>query len=284
MLLLAVPVAADTPVTIAWKDSVVIEEVDLYEAGTILNMGRATWASIPATRIGDNYGGARDRTLYRINTFKDSTDLHSGLIIDSLVLALVVNSESTITGAETLTLEAGGIDTNRNWVEGNRNAGEGLNCEVTWDSTQQVGTGGSCASAQEWLGAGATGTTDTMGLTTGKPADNVVINAATSIGDIILLYVDTTVGNIWMATADANEGIIVRWTAETVGQGWVYFYSSEYNGAGRADSIPTFTLYGYIPGEAAAGQVIIIGQNDAETHYELPGQYKSESVFREGTR
>lgn len=247
LLVLTIPVGA-ADIVIEWKDSVVIEDAYVRSNDATNNFGRVTTAG--ATRVVCDIGPffSNERiSIVRINTFKDSTDLHAGLIIDSLLFSFSIQAV-TVSVGDTFFIQTSGIDTNKNWVEGDRNGAEAQDCEVARDSAQQIGSAGTCATAQEWLVTMLRGTADTMGIFTGKPADSVRMDDAVSAGDRILIYVDTVVGNIWKATADDNEGFCIRFTYKSgnisTALNW---YGSETSVAGRADSIPTFTLYGSTP-------------------------------------
>lgn len=236
-----VPVEFET-VVITWKDSVVNEETYVRSNALNSNFGRVT--SGGATRVIVNLGPffSNERiSLHRTNTFKDSTDLHTGLIIDSVLLSVSVQSV-TVGAGDWFDIETSGIDSIRNWVEGDRNGGEAQDCEVSWDSAQQKGPG-SCATAMAWGAAGLRGATDTMGVTGNK----VRIDETIVAGDRITFYIDTVVANVWKDNADANEGVCMRFTDKSgnisTALNW---YGSETSVSGREDSISTLTLYGHI--------------------------------------
>lgn len=252
-------------VVITWSDSVVIEDAEVRENTPTINFGRVNYAGRPGFRLNESFGNLQDRVAVRCNTVKDSTDLHAGLIIDSMYFAFIVMDTAVAGGSQTAYVRAFAIATDRDWVEGNGAGGTAAaNCEISFDSAQAVGAG-SCASKQAWAIAGMEGAADTMsGVFGAKPSDSFLVNASTAIGDTIKLWIDTAAVNLWMASDANNEGIVFKFTSEDLSTATLHGYSSEYNGAGRADSIPLFRLYGHTAVAGAAKKLGAVKLGDAK--------------------
>lgn len=251
MLLLAVPVGA-ADVQIKFIDSVNVEEAYIQSNAAINNQGRVIQAA--ANRVvhvvGRNFSNNRN-TVMRFPFFKDSTDEYAGLIIDSFKIVQKLYS-ATYDANDDAYMFAVGVDTNMNWVEGNRAGAEAQDCEVSWDSAQQVGSAGTCATKQTWATGGVRGTTDTMGIWGGTPADSVLVFASEVAGDSIILYVDTQVVNQWKDYAYANEGVVIFVRGGPNDSYNHTYYSSESNFSGATDSINYAILYGSTPEEGVS--------------------------------
>lgn len=246
-------------VSVTWTDSTMIEDTYGYSANPTLNYGRSAAGGKEQVLVGTN-STTNYTMLIRVLGFKDTCDNYAGLIIDSMKFSQVVLSVATVGAGESIYLRAIGLDTNRNWVEGNRDAAAAQDCEMCWDSTQTEGVG-TCASKQAWAATDSScvaGAGDTLGWDTGLPADSVIIDENTAIGDIIDIYVAPAVGNVWKEQSYSNEGFAVVWSQRSGNiQAIPVFYGSEFESAGRADSISSFTMYGHT---AATGQKVAIAK------------------------
>lgn len=242
-------------VTILFKDSTNIEDAYCYAVTPVVNYGRATsgGTSRIILYIGNNYGNIW-RTWIRISSFKDSCDNHSDLIIDSVIAVFFINTTTYDANDESY-IAAIGIDTNMNWVEGNRAGTNAQDCELCWDSAQTAGAG-SCATKQAWNTSGAAGPDDTLGLYTGETEDSThsggaLIFDGEAAGDSIFIYLDTAMCNLWKDVEYANEGFaIYTWNGPS-DQYYTIFYGSESNGGTLNDSIPYVKLFGHTPGESS---------------------------------
>jgi hypothetical protein len=258
LLVLSSPIfAAD--VTITFIDSNNIEDAYCYSASPIANYSRVTsgGAGRVVLYVGKNYANTW-RPFFRISSFKDSCDNYSGLIIDSVIGVLFVNTVSYDVNDEEYIAPVG-IDTNMNWVEGNRNGTNAQDCELCWDSSQAEGSG-SCATKQAWNTAGAAGAGDSLGLYEGETEDSThsggeQIFDGEAAGDSIYIYLDTAMCNLWKDYSYANEGFALYTWDGPGDQYYTVFYGSETNGANLDDSIPYFILYGHTA-EATSGQVM----------------------------
>jgi hypothetical protein len=236
-------------VTILFTDSTNIEDAYCYATTSVVNYGRVTSGGLDRVilYVGNNYGNIW-RTWMRISSFKDSCDNYSGLIIDSVIGVLFVNT-ATYDANDEAYIAPVGIDTNMNWVEGNRNGGNAQDCEVCWDSAQTVGSG-TCPTKRAWNTAGAAGANDSLGMYTGETEDSThsggsQIFDGEAAGDSIFFYLDTVMCNLWKDYAHANEGFAIYTWDSPSDQYYTVFYGSETNGANLDDSIPYFTLYGH---------------------------------------
>jgi hypothetical protein len=251
LLLSTVPVKG-AAVTIKFIDSVNVEEAYIQSNGAISNFSRVIEGGSAARVIhymGRNFSNNWN-TVMRFPTFKDSTDNYSGLVIDSFKIVQKLHT-ATYDANDDSYMFAVGIDTNMNWVEGNRNGVNAQDCEVCWDSAQTEGSG-TCATKQTWLVSGARGTTDTMGIWGGTPADSVLVFTDEVANDSIILYVDTQVVNQWKDYDYANEGVVIFTRGGPNDQYFHKYYSSESNMSGSTDSINYAILYGSTPAAEAA--------------------------------
>lgn len=239
-------------IQIKFIDSVNVEEAYLITTSATTNNGRVT--SGGANRVihyaGRNYANYWNFVM-RFPTFKDSTDNYAGLVIDSFKIVNKIETTSYDVNDDAYML-AVGIDTNMNWVEGNRSGAEAQDCEVSWDSAQQVGTAGTCATKQTWAASGAWGTTDTMGIWGGTPSDSAAVFNTEGVGDSVVLYVDTQVVNQWKDYDYANEGVVIFVRSGPSDQYYHIFHSSESNMTGSPDSINYAILYGSTPEEGVS--------------------------------
>lgn len=233
-------------VAITFKDSTKIEDAELLSSAATSNYGRLTTGGATRSIItcGTNYS-AIYHSLFRIPAFYDSAANHPGVVWDSARLDLPVHS-TAFDGAEKTYLRTVGIDTNMNWGEGNLAAAAALNCICCWDSARTVGAG-TCADKLAWSAPGCTGTGDTIGFRIGKPSDSLLLDATHGLAqEIVHLYIDTQVLNMWSANAYSNEGFAVLVSSKSGNiSGFVIFYGSESTFTGAADSIPVFTAWGH---------------------------------------
>jgi len=238
-----------TNITIQFKDSTQIQDAHIYSNGPTINFGRSKYLTVTnrvEVTVGCSYAN-NWKAAFRVPYFFDSIANHPGMVIDSGKLELWVITSASISGAEQIYLRTSGLDSNMNWVEGNKNGAAATDCEMCWDSSRTAGTG-TCATKQAWATAGAAGATDTMGLFTGKPSDSVLCSEGEPAGgEKITLWVDTVVMNQWKDYSYANEGFLVEWTTRSGNiQAYLSFYASECNTeTAITDSTPVFTLYGH---------------------------------------
>lgn len=251
-------------------DSTTCQAVYISSSGAQNNYGRVVTSSRVVVAAGPLYSNFQ-RAMFRFPYVKDTCDAAGIIGFDSICLILVAQSTS-ITAGDSWSYRLSVIDTNRNWVEGNQNGAAAANCEVCWDSTQKIGTG-SCATAQDWAGDGATGAGDTMGVApcANVPRCSLIVNDTWAAGKICTLWIDPNGSEYWLVSG-GNQGVILftNWKSGNI-SGLVYFYGDEDNNiTSRLDSLPKLVVFGETSGETPTThrrRVILAAEPD---HMESP--------------